>query len=281
MICPAARIYHNGPGAARTASGTLQETSVYNILLQLLRPFPWLVVGVGIGLWVAGRGSPGPHRWRRLAWAVYVLLVLDCLPVTAYYVAGLLEWQFEHRNSRPQETRVIVVLGGGAKWVDDDRHHGRLDEGSLYRIQRAAELCREGPRCPVVITGGIATRDVAAPATLMGEFLTASGVDSADIIIETDSRNTEENARFTAEILRKHGWNDGVVLITSATHLPRSVALFRRERVEVIPVGCAYHTDEAQRGVWKFWPSPSAASSNQEVVHELLGMAWLWLRGKL
>jgi uncharacterized SAM-binding protein YcdF (DUF218 family) len=72
-----------------------------------------------------------------------------------------------------------------------------------------------------------------------------------------------------------------VVLVTAGTHLPRSVALFRREGIDVIPVGCAYRTEESERGVWNFWPRAAAASINQEVLHEVLGMVWLWLRGKL
>jgi uncharacterized SAM-binding protein YcdF (DUF218 family) len=115
----------------------------------------------------------------------------------------------------------------------------------------------------------------------MAAHLQHAGVAPDDLIIEDRSRNTAENARLTAAILRQRGWTEGVVLVTSATHLPRSAAYFRKEGVEVIPVGCKYGADECERGLWGFWPSSRAASIHQEVLHELLGLAWGKLRGTL
>jgi len=256
---------------------------MYQTLLHLLQPFPLCVVGLGLSLAVASWRSPDLRRRLRWAWLFYALLLVDCLPITAYFIAGALEWQYPRRMSRPEETKVIVVLGGGVYGAIGPDDVDRLSDSSIYRAQRAAELYRTGPSCTVIVSGGHAdpTLNIASPATLMAEFLTRSGVDPADLIIEAESRNTAENAEFTAKVLRQHGWKDGVVLVTSAVHIPRSMLLFRRQGYDAIPVACSYRTQECEQGVFAFWPQSSAASANQEVVHEVLGMAWLWLRGKI
>jgi uncharacterized SAM-binding protein YcdF (DUF218 family) len=256
---------------------------MYQLLLRLLHPFPWLLIAVGFGLWRLHRRDPEHRRTWRWTWLAYALLVLDCLPITAYFTAGLLEWQYPRRYDLPADTQVIVVLGGGVLAAAEPGDRDRLAESSFVRAQFAAELYHDGPRCLVLVSGGHPqpNSQIASPAGLMAESLLAAGVDPSDLMIEDRSRNTAENAAATVALLKARGLTDGVVLVSGASHLPRAERLFRRLGCPVTPIGCAYRTDECRPGVWAFWPKSSAATINQEMVHEALGMAWYWLRGKL
>jgi len=92
--------------------------------------------------------------------------------------------------------------------------------------------------------------------------------DSA-MVLETESRNTTENARFTADILQERGIQR-ILLVTSALHMPRSVALFERQGLEVIPAA----TDHEVRPepVWRQWmPSTDALDGSGRAIKEIVG----------
>ena len=49
----------------------------------------------------------------------------------------------------------------------------------------------------------------------------------------------------------------------------------------VVPAGCRYRATEFFWTVFNFLPSAGAANSNQEVIHEWMGLAWYWLKGRI
>ncbi len=107
------------------------------------------------------------------------------------------------------------------------------------RARAAAEIARSRGAELVVASGGRAwglSRRVEADA--LAEELAKAGVDPTTIERERTSRNTRENARFTARLLDARGVRR-VVLVTCAWHLPRAVALFRKHGLDVEPVPVA------------------------------------------
>lgn len=255
---------------------------MYEVVVNLLQPYPLLLVTLGIALWYVWRRVPDQRRHLRCVWTAWVLLVLNSLPIVAHYAAGLLEWRFPRIVTRPPEMRVIVVLGGGVIPAVAAGDHDRMSDRSLYRALAAAELYHAGTRCPVLVSGGHSDpiEPEREPAESMAEFLRQTGVDPADLIVENRSRNTAENAAFSAQILKERGLDEGIVLVTSATHLVRAEHLFRRAGCQTTPVGCRYRTDECDEGIWVIWPKVKSALIQQEVFHELLGMLWLMVRGQ-
>ena len=87
----------------------------------------------------------------------------------------------------------------------------------------------------VVASGGRLWRGVAEADGLARE-LARLGVPDAAIVRERLSLSTRDNARYTAEVLRKRRI-ESVLLVTCAWHLPRARALFEREGLAVEPVG--------------------------------------------
>jgi uncharacterized SAM-binding protein YcdF (DUF218 family) len=212
---------------------------------------------------------------------LYAMLLISSLPVTVFLTAGWLERSFPRVTSRPQGTRAIVVLGGG---VLQARHAGDLawpDYGTYTRTIRAYELYRDGPPCPIVLSGGGALPPKQPAGQVMADFLKRMGVPEADLIVEDQSRTTAENAEFTARILKERELTDGVLLVSTATHLWRAEWLFREQEIAVTPAGCDYLTDQIPLNGTLVWPSGTAVSMHQQAWHEYLGAAWYWLNGKL
>ncbi len=89
----------------------------------------------------------------------------------------------------------------------------------------------------IVITGGnpLEQRAVVPEAQRVADFLVEVGAPRADLILETKSRNTRENAVNTAAIFKEHGWRHGFH-VTEGVHMPRALATFQKMDLDVTPV---------------------------------------------
>ena len=88
-------------------------------------------------------------------------------------------------------------------------------------------------------------------------------------MLEERSRNTSQNAVFTADILARRGI-DRILLVTSAIHMPRSKALFEAQGLEVIPAATD-HEVQAIPG-WRNWlPSTDALDGSSRAIKEIVG----------
>lgn len=255
---------------------------MYAVIQEVLKPFPLLMLLTGVSLIFVWRRSPDMRRRLRVVLVLYGLLLVDSLPLTAYLAAGWLERSFPKITSRPDDTKVIVVLAGGVIQPRSAGEPTLPDYATFMRTYRAWELYRDGEPCPILLSGG--EPDPHAPgepaAVVMAEMLRKMGVDEPHLIIEGESRTTAENAEFAARILRERQLTEGVLMVTTATHLWRSERQFRHQGVEVTPVGCDYFADRMPISPSLLWPSGNAVTMNQHVWHEVLGAIWYRLRGR-
>jgi uncharacterized SAM-binding protein YcdF (DUF218 family) len=122
----------------------------------------------------------------------------------------------------------------------------------------------------VLLTGG-GNLDVRinSEAEDMRMFMSALGVPNEVMVLEGRSRNTRQNAQFTADILRPMGINK-IVLVTSALHMRRAVASFEKEGFTVIPAATDH---EAGTGFdWtSFLPEAGALFGSARAIKEIVG----------
>ena len=113
---------------------------------------------------------------------------------------------------------------------------------------------------------------MATEASLEYRFLKACGVEEPYLIKEDRSRNTAENAKFTREICEQKQYGK-VILVTSAFHMPRSVAFFNREGVDVIPYPTDYKTSRhLPMDAFSVTPSADALSHTSLAMKEYMGL---------
>jgi uncharacterized SAM-binding protein YcdF (DUF218 family) len=106
------------------------------------------------------------------------------------------------------------------------------------------------------------------------------GVDRQNLILETLSKDTEDEARFIHKIVGK----DPFVLVTSASHMPRSMALFKKLGMQPIAAPTDYGLREGQEEALNpgmFFPNVGELVNTETAVYEYLGLAWAKLRGKI
>lgn len=252
---------------------------MYSLLIKLANPFLLVMLTLGVVLAVRWRRREHRNRWLLLVTLLYLVLYTYSLPATSYFLCGSLEWQLPRVIERPAEAKAIVVLGGGIVPAPREGLMTRLADGSLWRCHRTEELYHAGPSCLVFVIGGnpdgARGDDV---SQVMAGVLEQLGVAKGDMIVESESRNTRENAKAAASLLKADNVTKPL-LVTSALHLPRATRLFRQQGIEVIPVGCDYHTDEFEWGVFSFLPSTRAAEASTEATREWLSTAAMIVRG--
>jgi uncharacterized SAM-binding protein YcdF (DUF218 family) len=252
---------------------------MYQVVVALLQPFTLLYLLAAAGVVLLWR-QRGPVRGRLLLTAAFVGLTVLTMPASAYLALGSLEWQ--HPPAPPPEgVGAIVVLGGGVMPAHGTPSQHALASDSVYRCLHAATLYRQA-RLPVVVSGGRVNDDDPRPAVapLMRELLVQLGVDEADVIVEDRSRTTYENATACRALLKEKGI-DRVLLVSDASHLPRGVACFRKQGIDVAPAGCRYRTAQRRWSGYDFVPAAGAATHCQYACHEWLGLLWYWLHGRI
>src|SRR3974377_1741275 len=218
---------------------------------------------------------------RRLLGASVVLIVtIGVLPVGTALILPL-EERFPQWNPAQGAPTGIIVLGGViSPEISAARGHKSLHE-SAERVTVAVELARNYPSARIVFSGGNGSLfSGPSEANFAVSFFESLGWPRDRITIETQSRNTAENAVFTKRLIApKPG--DHWLLVTSASQMPRAIGAFRQAGfpVEAYPVD--YQTDG-----WKdLWGLPGSLMGGikglDTAVHEWLGLLAYWITGRI
>jgi uncharacterized SAM-binding protein YcdF (DUF218 family) len=189
---------------------------------------------------------------------------------TFQWLGGRLEKEYPIlRAEQLPRANAIVILGGGVGSCPSVSPYPELYSGA-DRVLFAARLYKAG-RAPLVIPTG------EGEATSSVPFLRDLGVPAADIRVEENARNTEENARFVCAML-KGSKTPTILLVTSAWHMRRSILNFEKQGLQVIPAATDYEaTVEAGqlRRIGWWWPTAEFFSKNSYIYKEYLGY-WLY-----
>ena len=214
-----------------------------------------------------------------------LMLLLLSMPV----VANGLMWSLEKQHppqliAQVQQAEAIVILGGSvAPPVVGGRLQVELADSS-DRVLHGARLYRAGKAPLIVVSAGnipwyqVTITEAEAIRGLLIEW----GVPDTAIVLEERSRTTYENAIYTKQLLDERGV-ESVLLVTSALHMPRSLALFKYQGVKgIIPAATDYLAAKPREKPFiNYMPNTGALAASTALVHELVGVVYYRLRGWL
>ena len=240
-----------------------------------------MVLGL-IWLWK----KPKRARWA-IAASLFVLYFSSNIAVSDKLVSTL-EWRYLPPDPMPTAD-AIVVLGGATApaikprpWVEVSERGDRILYGArLYNQGKAPKLILSGGR--IIWRGGSG----ASEAGDMQEIATAMNVPASDILLEETSLNTRQNAVNVKALMAEQNINS-LLLVTSALHMPRSVAIFRKLGIAVIPAPTDYLvTQEGFEGADKtlqarvlaLFPDAVALDQFTVAMKEYVGFLFYRLRG--
>jgi uncharacterized SAM-binding protein YcdF (DUF218 family) len=222
-------------------------------------------------------------RWRpvagtRVTLAALLGLLLLALPAVSVLLLLALESGTEAKAESPAPG-AIVILGGDAAPTGPRLDQEGVGTLTLERLRAGAALARASG-LPVLLTGGVVSEAGPPVAQLMAQSL-ARDFGLTARWVEPASKDTWENAAFSAALLRRDGIGT-VLLVTHAWHMRRALIAFRAAGLTVVPAPLpperAPYILQGRLAAEEFVPRVSAWQRSYFALHEWIGCAWYALR---
>jgi uncharacterized SAM-binding protein YcdF (DUF218 family) len=171
----------------------------------------------------------------------------------------------------------VVVLGAGMTSDPKIPLTSQLTEGSAIRTIEGIRIWRLIKGSKLVFSGG-AVFNIQSEASGMAGLARQLGVPDSVMILEDKSLDTDDQARLVKEMVK----GDTIILVTSAAHIHRSVSLFQKQGMALIPAPTHYLIkDEPKFKPSRLFPNSGNIMAAETLFHEYLGLAWSKLRGRI
>jgi uncharacterized SAM-binding protein YcdF (DUF218 family) len=144
---------------------------------------------------------------------------------------------------------VAIVLGG---MISYDPTIDRISfQRSSERFLMAIDLYKKGYVKKILLSGGSGSLEYPdmKEAMILQRYIKELGIPEEDIWVENESRNTRENALYTATLLKEKNSHGKYLLVTSAIHMRRAKACFEKEDIH-----CDTYSVNRNSGPRKFYP---------------------------
>jgi uncharacterized SAM-binding protein YcdF (DUF218 family) len=220
----------------------------------------------------------------------FIILFVAGNKYTAFSFTKTLEWKYPPLDDR-SIADVIVVLGGGTEPEIAPRKMVEVN-AAADRVLYGAKLYKENKAAPVILLSGgdidFLDQSTSTPAEDMAQLMELMGIPRKALIIQNQSQNTYEDAEFSCRMIKENKF-EKVILVTSALHMPRSVALFESQGCEVIPAPADFTITQASwERLWhpsieefflNLLPSYTHLSMVTKTMKEYFGMFYYKLTG--
>ena len=207
-----------------------------------------------------------------------LLLIAASMPQVSNYFVAKLEDQYPVLQVIPADTTLILVLGAGHTYSEDRPVNSVLSPVALSRLVEAVRLWKTRPEVTLVVSG--ASAGAFSHAELMQNMAIELGVPAEKILRFDQTVDTEAEITLAIQTLKKTQVDDvskpvekRLVVVSSATHLPRAALLLEHYEVLYSLAPTNFLVSTAHR-----LPSVSSVLSLDRAFHEWVGMAWYRLK---
>ncbi len=218
----------------------MKPANLLSVLFSLLL-FGYLAVWPAIGNLT--RNTAGTMFYVIISFAALYLLSLMAM----YALSAILNLLHLRKRRRAD---YIVVLGAGIIGK-------RVTPLLAARIDRGIQLLRRNPKALLIMSGGQGPGEDIPEGEAMAAYAVSKGVEAERILIENRSVSTEENLRFSRELMRKE--RPRIVIVTTAYHVFRALILARKQGIRCVGFGA--------KTKWYF--------TLNALIREFIGYLWL------
>ena len=254
-----------------------------------IEPLNWVIVFVFLGLLFLSLRKPNLCK-RFLILALLDLLIVGWLPTSEWGLQSLEEAvaKTSLSNLAQNDLGGIIILGGAIEGGEIALDRGEVSIGSAAeRVTKAFELIRKNPTLPYIFSGysGRITPRGMSEADAFKQLVLEQGLNEAMAHYENQSRNTYENVLYIKPMMAQLGLKNDQgsskpwLVITSASHMYRSLKIFEKQGIAVLSLPVDYQT--ANRLQWTAFDLVDGAQNWNKALHELVGLLAYWITGKI
>ena len=218
------------------------------------------VTGLGIGLLLVAYGiwQKGIHRlaaagWHHTAGRILEIVLLVIAAGILVLAAACSVAMISGASGNPEPGNTVIVLGARV-------YENRLSRAMKGRLDAALMYLEENPESACIVSGGQGKNETATEASVMYRYLTGQGISEDRIYMEDQSTDTEENLRYSKQILEKEQLEPRIVLATNDYHAYRAKHYARDIGLDADVI--------LAPTTWWLWPT--------SVVREMYGILELW-----
>ena len=247
-----------------------------------------LLFAAGLLLTLLKRNSRLRNRLFLTGASLYLLFTFSPL---AEITIGLLERHYAPllKPKGGMNVSAIVVLSGYGEEHFTTPVTSNLSDETVCRLVEGIRLYHQIPNAKLLMSGGSLRKGDPSVALIMSEFVKAMGIPAGDVFVEGSSQNTYENLMEVRKLLGARPF----LLVTSAYHLPRAMAIARRLQMQAIAAPALIwtrqhfppdmHWFEWSLKVLQSFSTPSQARLIylQRACHEFIGYRWYQLLGRV
>lgn len=189
---------------------------------------------------------PFIRKWKRLLVVGGIFFIVVLLLFTPW-VSDLLTLPL-NASETLAHVDALIVLGGGTQRGDNP-----LPLQARLRVEHGAELALT-LNVPIIVSGGFSKTTGLYEAPLLADEALTQGMDADNIVLESASRNTYENATKSLAIVREHGW-ESIGVVTSDYHTWRACRIFRKQMKNTTCIAAPSRdpsTDTIVDRLWRF-----------------------------
>lgn len=173
--------------------------------------------------------------------------------------------------------KYVVVLGGGHTSNPELPVTSQISANSMVRLIEGIRIYRKHIGSKLILSGG-SVFDPVPNAVLMADIAGELGVNEHDIILESESKDTKDEAVLIKPIVKEEKF----FLVTSAAHMNRSMAMFQKLGMNPIPAPAGHMFSNVKRTSFlSYFPGSGNLDKSSRAIHEYVGMVWASLRGQI
>jgi uncharacterized SAM-binding protein YcdF (DUF218 family) len=161
----------------------------------------------------------------------------------------------------------VAVLGSSYFYMSNATIAAQLDDEGIMRIVEGIRIARSHG-IPLLVSGA-GPPGYAAPAVGYARLARALGINESSLIVSATGTNTRAEASAIMQIAGARHF----VLVTSASHMPRAMAIFAKAGVVPLPAPTAQRVAWRSFLHWRYWlPSALALRKSELALHEYFGL---------
>ncbi|MCM8536994.1 MAG: YdcF family protein [Lentisphaeraceae bacterium] len=240
-----------------------------------IEPLNILFVLLGVGLYLLFKKEPNYAKGRKFILAGFVwLCLISWRPFSNLYIMVFESQYPTHLNKvEGKDYQYIAVLSSGH--TDDETLPATEQQGaqSLYRLVEGVRLQKMYPNSKLVFSG-YSYRGQKTNAEVSKEAAVILGADAERIIMLDNTRDTIEESIAIKKLVE----DETILLVTSASHMPRAMALFKGQKINADAAPCQF---EAKGNIrLNQTPSSDAIYQTSRAIYETAGYFWGWISGR-